>query len=128
EMVHRVRSQRLHVGADAARHAWAQFAPSCIAGALLTTFVVARVPDLLWLLPGLWQMLFGLGNLAAHRLLPRPAIVIGAGYVAAGSMALWLQQDALSPWAMAIPFALGQAGLAAILWWHLERAGAEVTA
>src|SRR5260221_13854960 len=26
EMVHRVRSQRLHVGADTARHAWAQFA------------------------------------------------------------------------------------------------------
>ena len=98
-----------------------QFAPSLLVGAVVTWFVVDRIPHMLWLLPGLWQLLFGLGNLAAHRLLPTPAFAVGIMFVVTGACCLWLGPDALAPWAMGVPFATGQLALAAILWWHHER-------
>lgn len=109
------------LGIANARLAALQFAPSLVAGASVTAFVALRAPELLWLLPGLWQLLFGLGNLAAHRLLPAPALLIGVFYVGTGSIALWLGEQSLLPWVMGVPFALGQTALAAILWWHHER-------
>jgi len=111
-------------GELSAANAWLavrQFAPSLIVGAVVTWFVVDRIPDLLWLLPGLWQLLFGLGNLAAHRLLPAPAFFIGVMFLASGTSCLWFGEAALDPWAMGLPFATGQLALAAILWWHHER-------
>lgn len=126
EMVHRVRSAASTTDAETARQALLQFAPSCAVGALLTGWVVFRVPGLLCLLPPLWLLLFGLGNLAAARMLPRGAVGVGAFYVVVGGAALWLDEaGALQPWVMGAPFALGQAALAALLWWHQERAGAE---
>jgi len=98
-----------------------QFLPSLAVGAVVTWFVVARMPDRLWLLPGLWQLLFGLGNLAAHRLLPAPALLVGVAYLATGTCCLWFERLALDPWAMGLPFATGQLALAATLWWHHER-------
>ncbi len=111
-------------GELSAANAWLavrQFAPCLVVGAIVTWFVVGREPRLLWLLPGLWQLLFGLGNLAAHRLLPRPAFLIGVSYVATGTCCLWFGERALDPWAMGLPFAAGQLSLAAVLWWHHER-------
>ena len=104
-----------------ARLAAMQFAPCLVVGAIVTWFVAARLPEQLWLLPGLWQLLFGLGNLAAHRLLPAPAIAVGVMFLASGTSCLWFQERALDPWAMGLPFACGQLALASILWWHLER-------
>lgn len=104
-----------------ARHALVQFVPCLAVGAFVTCFVVARLPQQLWLLPGLWQLLFGLGNLAAHRLLPAPAIAVGLSFLATGAICLWSGERALEPWAMGLPFAGGQLALAAILWWHHER-------
>ena len=98
-----------------------QLVPSLGVGALLTWFVAVRLPTLLWLLPGLWQLLFGLGNLAAHRLLPLPAVFVGFAYLATGTCCLWFGERALEPWAMGLPFAAGQLALAGILWWHHER-------
>ena len=107
-------------------NAWSavrQFSPSLIVGAIVTWFVIDRQIELLWLLPGVWQLLFGLGNLAAHRLLPAPAFFIGVMFVASGTCCLWFGEAALDPWAMGLPFATGQLALAAILWWHHEREG-----
>ncbi|HEX5050992.1 MAG TPA: hypothetical protein VFZ65_04405 [Planctomycetota bacterium] len=104
-----------------ARLAATQFAPSLLVGAVVTWFVADRLPHELWLLPGLWQLLFGLGNLAAHRLLPGPAIAVGLMFLASGTCCLWFGERALDPWAMGLPFAFGQLSLAAILWWHHER-------
>lgn len=104
-----------------ARLAALQFLPSLAVGAIVTWFVAAEEPQLLWLLPGLWQLLFGLGNLAAHRLLPAPAVFVGVLFVASGTSCLWFRELALQPWAMGLPFATGQLTLAAILWWHHER-------
>ncbi|MBL9078467.1 MAG: hypothetical protein JNL08_13240 [Planctomycetes bacterium] len=116
------------LGIAHARLAAVQFTPCLLVGAIVTWFVVARLPYQLWLLPGLWQLLFGLGNLAAHRLLPAPAAVVGVLYLATGTTCLWFGERALDPWAMGLPFAVGQLALAAILWWQNERAplGAEV--
>jgi hypothetical protein len=104
-----------------ARLAAMQFAPNLVVGVIVTWFVAARLPEQLWLLPGLWQLLFGLGNLAAHRLLPAPALCVGVLFLASGTACLWFGERALDPWAMGLPFATGQLALAAILWWHHER-------
>jgi hypothetical protein len=104
-----------------ARLAGMQFLPCLGVGAVVTWFVAVRLPQQLWLLPGLWQLLFGLGNLAAHRLLPLPAVSIGVAFLATGTCCLWFGERALEPWAMGLPFATGQLALAAILWWHHER-------
>lgn len=98
-----------------------QFAPNLLVGIVVTWFVAARLPEHAWLLPGLWQLLFGLGNLAAHRLLPAPALVVGVLFLTSGTACLWFEQQAFDPWAMGLPFATGQLTLAAILWWHHER-------
>jgi hypothetical protein len=104
-----------------------QFAPCLFVGGIVTWFVAERLPQQLWLLPGLWQLLFGLGNLAANRLLPAPAFAVGVMFLASGTSCLWFGERALDPWAMGLPFAAGQLALASILWWNLERteAGAE---
>ncbi len=107
-----------------AANAWIaarQFTPCLFVGVVVTWFVVAEQPQLLWLLPGLWQLLFGLGHLAAQRLFPAPAIAVGLMFVCTGGCCLWLGPRALEPWAMGVPFAVGQLALAAILWWHHER-------
>jgi hypothetical protein len=98
-----------------------QFAPCLVAGALVFLAVVTYASDLLWILPGLWAMLFSLGIFASYRLLPKPTFWVGTFYMFAGTMLLTLREDALSPWAMGLPFGAGQLFAAAILYWTLER-------
>src|ERR1700730_12809059 len=61
EMV--ARSRRIHSGlADAMIHAATeQFIPAGVAGALLTFVLFRFAPQCLWMLPGLWQIIFSLG-------------------------------------------------------------------
>ncbi len=75
------------------------------------------------MLPGLWSVLFSLGVFASYRLLPRATFWVAVWYLAAGAACLaWAQADAaLSPWAMGVPFGVGQSVAAAILYWTLER-------
>ena len=94
------------------------FAPSVVPGAVLTWLIGARLPGHLWLLPGLWQLLFGLGCFAAWRRLPPATWIVGAFFLASGTTCLFLQQAALGPLAMAGPFTLGLGVLAAILRHH----------
>jgi hypothetical protein len=100
-----------------------QFLPCLLAGALLTAVLVLCAPDSAWMLPGLWQMLFGLGIFASHRLLPRATLGVAFFYLLAGALVLALARDAaaLSPWAMGVPFGVGQLYAAAVLYWTLER-------
>jgi len=117
EMV--ARSHRVHSGlADEMIHAATeQFIPAGIAGALLTFVIYRFAPESLWMLPGLWQIIFALGFLASCRSLPRAMYVVGVWYLAAGLSGLALASSAhtLSPWAMAVPFGIGQLLMAAIL-------------
>lgn len=102
-----------------------QFAPCLVAGALLTYALVSFAPETLWMLPGLWAILFGLGVFASCRLLPRQTIWVGAYYIASGVICLALARGdaALSPWAMVSPFGIGQLLTAGILYFTLERTG-----
>jgi len=101
-----------------------QFLPSIGAGGLLTIVLVRNVPETsLWMLPGLWAMLFSLGIFASCRLLPPVIVWAGVFYLFAGALCLAFAQGdyALSPWAMGLPFGVGQLFTAALLYWTLER-------
>lgn len=113
------RSRRLHSRlADEMIHSAAvQFVPAAVAGALLPVVIVRFAPDALWMLPGLWQIVFGLGIFAASRALPQAMAVTGAWYLACGVVVLAVSaaDRGLSPWAMGLPFGIGQLLFAAIL-------------
>jgi hypothetical protein len=103
-----------------------QFIPCLVVGGLLT-YIFARVaPNSLWLLPGLWTILFGMGILASRQLLPREIKWIGAFYLMAGLLSIvWAREFApFAAWMMGVPFGVGQAGAAAVLYLKLERTDA----
>ncbi len=114
------RSRRRHSGlADAMIHqAVEQFLPSAIAGVLLAMVLWKFAPESLWLLPGLWQVLVSLGVFASVRSLPRTVAIAGARYFVAGFVVLLIASGthALSPWTMGLPFVIGQALMATILY------------
>ncbi len=100
-----------------------QFLPSVVVGALLTLCIYRSAPQVAWMLPGLWSLVFSLGIFASYRLLPREVFWVGLYYAACGVGCLhWGQADsAFSPWLMGISFGGGQLLGAAILYWTLER-------
>jgi hypothetical protein len=100
-----------------------QFLPCLLAGGLLTFVLVRCAPETLWMLPGLWQILYSLGVFASCRLLPRATFVVAVFYLASGlsCLALARGEAALSPWAMGLPFGCGQLLAAAVLYRTLER-------
>ena len=74
EMV--ARSRRIHSGlADEMIHAATeQFIPAGVAGALLTVVLYRFAPQSLWMLPGLWQIIFSLGVFASCRVAAAPDV------------------------------------------------------
>jgi hypothetical protein len=127
EMV--ARSRRIHSGlADAMIHAATeQFIPAGVAGALLTFVLFRFAPESLWMLPGLWQIVFSLGIFASCRSLPRPMFAAGVWYLATGlaSLAFANGAHAYSPWAMAAPYGVGQLFIAAVLYWSVGEGDVE---
>jgi hypothetical protein len=99
-----------------------QFVPCVVAGGLLTAVLCRFAPEGLWMLPGLWQILFSLGVFASCRLLPRATFGVATFYLAAGLVVLATSHGdaALSPWAMGLPFGAGQWLAAAVLYRTLE--------
>lgn len=100
-----------------------QFIPAVAAGALITYVLVGHAAESVWLLPGLWQILFSLGIFASCRLLPRAIFGVAAFYLIGGVLSLVLARDdaALAPWAMGLPFGVGQLLAAVVFYWTLER-------
>lgn len=127
EMV--ARSRRIHSGlADEMIHAATeQFVPAGVAGALLTFVLFRFAPEALWMLPGLWQIVFSLGIFASCRTLPRPMFAAAVWYLSAGLASLaWANgPHAYSPWAMAVPYGVGQLFIAAMLYWSVGESDAE---
>ncbi len=127
EMV--ARSRRIHSGlADAMIHAATeQFIPAGVAGALLTFVLFRFAPESLWMLPGLWQIVFSLGLFASCRSLPRGMFAIGAWYLASGLIALALANGphAFSALAMGLPYGIGQLAMAAVLYFSVGEDDAE---
>jgi hypothetical protein len=127
EMLLRARAQGSSLNIEITCLAVGQFLPCLIAGALVTVILLITSPDTLWILPGLWQILFSLGIFASYRLLPRPTFGVAVFYLASGVVCLALARGgaALSPWAMGVPFGVGQLYAAAVLYWTLERGHVE---
>ncbi len=94
-----------------------RFLPVATAGAILGAVVLVRMPDLARVLPGLWQLLMGIGIFAMLSGLPRLMTIAGVFYFASGTVSLLLSGGAAppTPWLMAVPFATGQLLVAAIL-------------
>lgn len=116
------RSRRVHSGlADAMVFSAIEgFLPAGGAGLCLGLVFARFAPDQLWMLPGLWQVLVGLGLFASVRILPRAVPLAGAWYLLAGLTVLALASGTqhLSPWLMGLPFAVGQGMLALIIHRH----------
>jgi hypothetical protein len=106
------RARRLHGGlADEMVQAAAEQLLPALAAGFLVTAVIARYSwDSLWMLPGLWQVIISLGAFASRRLLPAVFSLVGIWYLGCGLACLAFAQGplALSPWAMAVPFGVGQ--------------------
>ena len=117
EMV--ARTRRIHSGlADEMIHAATeQFVPAGVAVVLLTVVLYRFSAQNLWMLPGLWQIVFSLGLFAACRSLPRPMFAAAVWYLATGlaSLAFANGAHAFSPLAMAVPYGLGQFYIAVVL-------------
>jgi hypothetical protein len=113
------RSRRMHVGfaGEMVRSAVAQFLPAVMVGFLLTAVMMRMAADECWMLPGLWELIFSLGVFASCRFLPRQMFGVGVWYLGAGLFCLAAASSTktLSPWAMGIPFGVGQLLVAAVL-------------
>lgn len=112
------RSRRAHSGL-ADEMLWTaveQFLPAAAAGVLVTAVLLRFAPEALWMLPGLWQVVFSLGVFASCRFLPPRLFLVGIWYLATGlaCLAFASGEHAFSPWAMGVPYGIGQL-LAAIL-------------
>lgn len=122
------RTLRVHSGlARQMMHSAAeQFLPAIMAGLLLTVVLVRSAPHSLWMLPGLWQVVYSLGVFSSCKFLPRPIIAVGVWYLATGLLYLasgggdW----ALAPWAMGVPFGVGQVLVAAVLQFEYQETDA----
>src|SRR5262249_12897968 len=127
EMV--ARTRRIHSGLadEMLRTATEQFIPAGVTGALLTFVLYRFAPQCLWMLPGLWQIAYSLGLFASCRLLPRAMFAAAVWYLAAGLACLAFASGAhaFSPWAMTVPFGIGQLFIAAVLYRSSGEADAE---
>jgi hypothetical protein len=112
------RSRRVHSGIsnEMIRMAVEQFFPAAAAGLLITIVVLRAVPGTSWILPGLWQVIFGLGVFSSCRFLPRPMVAAGVWYLLTGLISISFGDGrAFSPWVMGIAFGVGQMLVAGIL-------------
>jgi len=113
------RARRVHVGfaKEMIRSAVAQFLPAVMVGFLLTMVMMQVAAEECWMLPGLWELIFSLGIFASCRFLPRQMFAVGVWYLAAGLFCLAAASATrtLSPWAMGVPFGVGQLLVAAVL-------------
>ena len=113
------RTRRVHSGLarEMIHSALAQFLPAIVAGLLLTVVLVRAAPQSLWMLPGMWQVIFSLGVFSSCQFLPRPIFAVGVWYLATGLICLALGggEWAFSPWAMGVAFGVGQLFVAVVL-------------
>ena len=122
------RARRIHsvLAMQMMHSAVEQFMPSIVAGILLTAVLAHAAPQSLWMLPGLWQILFSLGVFASCRFLPHGTFWVGVWYLATGMACLAIGPDVpASPWEMGLPFGIGHLLIAAVLQFGYRRSNEE---
>jgi hypothetical protein len=94
-----------------------RFLPSAVAGAAIALIVLLRLPEQARLLPGLWQLLMGVGIFAALGNLPKQMAWAATFYLVLGAISLTLSTspNVSTCWLMGIPFGAGQLLVAAVL-------------
>jgi hypothetical protein len=124
ETIFRVRRVHSGLALEMIQAAVEQFLPCMVVGLLLTVVLMQIAPQDSWMLPGLWAVIFSLGVFASCRFLPRQMFAVGAWYLAAGLVSLLVAagRHALLPWAMGLPFGIGQLLVAAVLRFGFEDA------
>lgn len=122
EAVRRARVEHGGLADEMLHQAATHFLPAGVAGALITIVMQGAARDALWMLPGLWQILYALGVFAACACLARAMYAVGFWYFASGFACLYFARDAhaLSALSMVLPFAVGQT-LAAIILYRTYR-------
>ncbi len=105
------------------RSAVAPMIPALLSGLALTVVIAWYAPEVGWMLPGLWSMVFGLGVAASARFLPKLVSLVALYFVVSGLLCIVLATRgwAYSPWLMGLSFGGGQMLSAAVLYWALEK-------
>jgi hypothetical protein len=111
------RSRRVHpdMALQMVHAACERLLPPVAAAVLLTWSLWYYAPREIWMLPGLWQMLYSLGVFASVEFLPRSVFLAGVWYLCSGMVCLASARGTFSPWQMGIPFCVGQLLTAVIL-------------
>jgi hypothetical protein len=92
-----------------------------------TYFVIVQYASTaVWMLPGLWQIIFSLGVFSSCRFLPRAMVAAGMWYLITGLTCIALGDSrAFSPWTMGISFGAGQFLAAGILFFSASEGSHE---
>ncbi len=107
-------------------------APSFFVGALVTAALVIDTRNTLtlsrdnvWLLPGVWALIYSLGLFNCCNLLHRTTRFAACYFLISGFLYLVLNWNyrVVEAWQMVAIFGVGQLLLAAILYWKVERVG-----
>ena len=114
-----LRTKRMHSGLsnEMLRQAVEQFLPAALAGSLLTVVLARYVPAVLWMLPGLWMVIYAVGVCFRPAVFCRgPMLACGGWYLLTGLVCLSLgDARALAPWTMGLGFGAGQLLVAGVL-------------
>ncbi|MEL7498667.1 MAG: hypothetical protein AAFN77_13755 [Planctomycetota bacterium] len=106
--------------------------PSLLVGFVITLMIGVQAWEaresptvgMIWALPGIWSMIYGLGLLHCSRCLPRYSNGVACYFLAAGALvmvAAWLSGRQPAPWQMLATFGVGQTGLATVLYFNMDR-------
>jgi len=126
EMVVRCRRSQSELQRENTIAAAEQFVPCLAAGFLVTLVIAQSARGEVWMLPGLWGVLFAMGIYSSKRMLPRGAGIIAGFYLLAGVVDLrfMAREGVPTAWAMAGTFGMGQLMAAGLLYFAVERKGA----
>ena len=122
------RARRLHSGMadEMIRIAVEQFLPAGVAGAILPFVLLRGAHNVFWMLPGLWQIIFGLGVFASCRCLPGAMRLVGAWFLLTGFACIALGDErALAPVTMSGAYGVGMTLVAAIHYLSAKKASTD---
>jgi len=116
ELVHWARRSPSMMRSEMTMSAVQQFAPCIVAGGLMTLAIAWYQGQAIWMLAGLWPILFGIGMFASARMVGRGLNFVGAFYLLAGLLILTRGPGfAMRPWYMGLTFGIGQLFAAIVL-------------